>query len=564
MHDLSKLIAGGQKVSTALAEPRGDAPGPRDQPQRDDGRLRRRGREPERDGAARCRSCSRRPRPALDNLNAAFPPTRAFAREILPGVRETPATIEAGFPWVEQARGLVSPAELQGLVGDLQPGVEDLAKFVDGTVQFLPAARPREPLRPRTTCCRSATRSSRTGRSRPGSRTTRSSSRASSALSGESQNFDGNGQYTRFQPGGGDQTVSTGQVPGIGSMFGNAVAAPLGTRPAMPSRRPPYNRKVACYRNDAARPELGADRTGTVKKAIRNHLRDFLAGLFLLVLALGVAGYILSNQRFYLPAWVPVVGTEFYELEAELQTAQAVVPGQGQTVNIAGVKVGEVGKVELEDGRAVVQMRPAAEVRARVSRRDDPAAAEDRAQGHVPGARPGHQGIRPDPRGRPRARREHAARREPRRGAGEPRRGHARLPAGAAERGRRGALGRELRRRPARDLQALRAHGPLRQAGHARAGGAAPQPPAGHPQLPGAVDRGRVEGQAARGARGLGERELRGARRRGGQHQGVAAAAARNARADRDDPAQGIDTSPASSGRRCSSCGPRHGRSARR
>ena len=94
-----------------------------------------------------------------------------------------------------------------------------------------------------------------------------------------------------------------------------------------------------------------------MRKAIRNHLRDFLAGLFLFVLALAVAGYILSNQRFYLPAWVPVVGTDFYDLEAELSTAQAVVPGQGQTVNVAGVKVGEVGRVELEDGRAVVQMR---------------------------------------------------------------------------------------------------------------------------------------------------------------------------------------------------------------
>jgi phospholipid/cholesterol/gamma-HCH transport system substrate-binding protein len=93
-----------------------------------------------------------------------------------------------------------------------------------------------------------------------------------------------------------------------------------------------------------------------VKKAIHDHLRDFVAALFLVVLALGVSGYILSNQRFYLPGWVPVVGTNFYKLKAELGTAQAVVPGQGQTVNIAGVKVGEVGKVELENGRAVVQM----------------------------------------------------------------------------------------------------------------------------------------------------------------------------------------------------------------
>ena len=93
-----------------------------------------------------------------------------------------------------------------------------------------------------------------------------------------------------------------------------------------------------------------------MSRAIRDHLRDFLAGLFLLLLALGIAAVILSHQRFYLPGWVPAVGTDFYELKAELGSAQAVVPGQGQTVNIAGVKVGEVGKVELEDGRAVIQM----------------------------------------------------------------------------------------------------------------------------------------------------------------------------------------------------------------
>jgi len=94
-----------------------------------------------------------------------------------------------------------------------------------------------------------------------------------------------------------------------------------------------------------------------VRRQIRKQLRVFVALLFLLVASLGIAGYILSNQRFYLPAWVPVVGTNFYEVKVELPTAQAVVPGQGQTVNVAGVKVGEVGSVSLEDGHAVVVMR---------------------------------------------------------------------------------------------------------------------------------------------------------------------------------------------------------------
>ncbi|NLT06437.1 MAG: MCE family protein [Solirubrobacterales bacterium] len=94
-----------------------------------------------------------------------------------------------------------------------------------------------------------------------------------------------------------------------------------------------------------------------MSRALRDHGRAVAALAGLIVVALAIGGYILSNQRFYLPAWVPVIGTDFYTVEAELQTAQAVAPGQGQSVTIAGVKVGEIGSVELEDGRAVVELK---------------------------------------------------------------------------------------------------------------------------------------------------------------------------------------------------------------
>ena len=94
-----------------------------------------------------------------------------------------------------------------------------------------------------------------------------------------------------------------------------------------------------------------------MRVAIRKHWKDFAAVLMLVLIAAVVGGYILSKQRLYLPAWVPVLGTDFYTLNADFSTAQAVTPGQGQTVNIAGVKVGEISRVELEDGRAVVQMK---------------------------------------------------------------------------------------------------------------------------------------------------------------------------------------------------------------
>jgi phospholipid/cholesterol/gamma-HCH transport system substrate-binding protein len=90
-----------------------------------------------------------------------------------------------------------------------------------------------------------------------------------------------------------------------------------------------------------------------VKVAIRKHLGDFLAILALFILALGIAGYILSQQRLKFP----VVQEKPFEIKAELENAQAVQPGQGQTVRVAGVKVGDIGEVELEDGRAVVTLQ---------------------------------------------------------------------------------------------------------------------------------------------------------------------------------------------------------------
>src|SRR5947207_10678270 len=68
-------------------------------------------------------------------------------------------------------------------------------------------------------------------------------------LAGEGQNFDGNGMYVRFQPGGGPFTVSTGPSTLSGQqLFGNAVPPPLGTRPRY-GKEPAYNPNVPCYKN---------------------------------------------------------------------------------------------------------------------------------------------------------------------------------------------------------------------------------------------------------------------------------------------------------------------------
>ena len=93
-----------------------------------------------------------------------------------------------------------------------------------------------------------------------------------------------------------------------------------------------------------------------MRRAIQKHLRDFVAILALALVALVVGGVILSHQRFYLPKWVPFVGSDFVKYKAEFATAQSVTPGQGQTVDIAGVPVGDISDVQLKNGRAVVTM----------------------------------------------------------------------------------------------------------------------------------------------------------------------------------------------------------------
>ena len=94
-----------------------------------------------------------------------------------------------------------------------------------------------------------------------------------------------------------------------------------------------------------------------MKREIIKHARDFIAIGVVALLAVLIGGYILSNQRFYLPAWVPIVGSDFVDYYAQFSTAQAVTPGQGQTVIVAGVTVGEIGGVTLENGTAMVEMK---------------------------------------------------------------------------------------------------------------------------------------------------------------------------------------------------------------
>lgn len=205
---------------------------------------------------------------AFDSLNAAFPSTRAFAREILPGVRETPATLEAFFPWLEQARPLFSEAELRGLVADLRPATNDLARVTDATIDLLPQADNVAQCFTKVILPTGDVVIQDTDALTTGEANYKEFWYAMVGLAGEGQNFDGNGPYVRFQTGGGSQTISTGEVGGavgdeeaVGDvLYGNPGTQPIGTRPAYPRLRPPYNPTKLCYTNTP--PDLNSARTG--------------------------------------------------------------------------------------------------------------------------------------------------------------------------------------------------------------------------------------------------------------------------------------------------------------
>jgi virulence factor Mce-like protein len=185
---------------------------------------------------------------ALASLNAAFPPTRAFAREILPGVRETPATIDASLPWIAETRKLLAKSELRGLAQDLSPATRDLARVTDASLDLLPQIN-------RTSLCARdvvlptgdiVVRDEFT----TGAENYKEFWWTMVGLSGESQNFDGNGSYVRFQPGGGSDTVALGDASSpTGTLIGSAPSPVLGVRPKYPGKRPPYNSSVPCYKS---------------------------------------------------------------------------------------------------------------------------------------------------------------------------------------------------------------------------------------------------------------------------------------------------------------------------
>ncbi|HVP03135.1 MAG TPA: MlaD family protein [Solirubrobacteraceae bacterium] len=186
---------------------------------------------------------------SLGNLDAALPSVRAFSLAIIPGVEQTQPTIDAVTPWIAPTEKLVSQQELGGLLQNLQPATASLAKASAETIPvlkqgnllsrcvtdvILPAGNVKLDDGPFST----------------GKENYKEFWYSMVGLAGEGQNFDGNGQYVRFQSGGGQYSVKLtgGNLGSQGTLYGNSVGKPLGTRPAWNGGvKPPYKPTTACY-----------------------------------------------------------------------------------------------------------------------------------------------------------------------------------------------------------------------------------------------------------------------------------------------------------------------------
>lgn len=188
----------------------------------------------------------------LAEIDRTFPPLRAFARELLPGVEELPATIAAGNPWLVQADDLLQPDELGGVVDDLRAATPKLAEGTTNLYKLLLQ------LKLTSTCVSNvlvpAGDEVINDQFGTGSTNYEEFLYGLASQAGVGAGFDGNGEFLRIQPGGGPVEVST-PVPGGNPIvqsnvnYGHTIAAPIGTQPPKPAGSPAVKTDVPCGSN---------------------------------------------------------------------------------------------------------------------------------------------------------------------------------------------------------------------------------------------------------------------------------------------------------------------------
>jgi phospholipid/cholesterol/gamma-HCH transport system substrate-binding protein len=189
----------------------------------------------------------------LAALDASFPPTRTFAHDILPGVRNTNATVAATLPWIQQVQASLAPNELGGVASGLAEALPSLAKLQSEQV---PVYREGELLAKCQTnlIFPAGNTKLQDGASTSGVEDYKEFWYSLVGLAGIGQSFNGNGTVAKFLVGNSGQTLRSRPTSIQGTRFKGlrlltrSPLTPLGTRPAFPTEEPPYRPLVPCYK----------------------------------------------------------------------------------------------------------------------------------------------------------------------------------------------------------------------------------------------------------------------------------------------------------------------------
>jgi ABC-type transporter Mla subunit MlaD len=191
----------------------------------------------------------------LRELDAAFPSVRAFSTGILPGVKNTPQTVAATLPWIEQVEASLAPNELGGVATGLQAATPQLALL---TAEQVPFQHQTELFNKCLTnvLIPAGNTKLQDGTATSGVEDYKEFWYSLTGLAGIGQTFDGNGTMGRFLIGSGGPTLISAPASVLGSspgskglrLIAHASLAPQGTRPAYPKTEPAYKPLVPCYK----------------------------------------------------------------------------------------------------------------------------------------------------------------------------------------------------------------------------------------------------------------------------------------------------------------------------
>jgi phospholipid/cholesterol/gamma-HCH transport system substrate-binding protein len=188
-------------------------------------------------------------RKGLASLDAALPPTQAFARDILPGIRETPATAAASGPWLDQAIPFFSSQELGGLLDELSPATRNLASATHSSRALVPEA---DKFNRCVTEVIIPTGNIKVddGEFSANTENYKEFWHSVAGQAGEGGGFDGNGSFLRVSAAGGSRTITSGKTNyQLEPLHANATQPLLRTAPAFPNSLPPLQRAVPCHKN---------------------------------------------------------------------------------------------------------------------------------------------------------------------------------------------------------------------------------------------------------------------------------------------------------------------------